>query len=79
MTGDPAQLTLDLAKPRRAAVVRPAAGVIVGGPYNGWHYVLIELQRVSARTYPKVRATPPAWPFPRELVIKPPARLEAAP
>lgn len=74
---DPGQLSLDLQAPRRKADTAPTAGVIVGGPYDGWSYVLLEVRRADRRSYPYVRATPPAWPFPREVLVKPPAHLVA--
>ncbi len=65
------QLSFHLQAPR--LVKRPPAGVIVGGAYDGWAYVLIEHVAGGVR----VKATPPAWPFPRDVVIKAPARLLA--
>lgn len=70
------QRQLQLA-PSRAAAIAPA-GVIRGGQYDGCRYVLLELRAVRGRTVPFVRCERwPGWPFPREILVKPPAKCEA--
>ncbi len=70
------QLALDLPLPPRKAPP-PPAGVIVGGKFDGWAYVLIEVRQVGTRRYPVVRASEPGWPFTRLIEVRPPARLES--
>jgi hypothetical protein len=69
-----AQLPLDLAASRR--VERPARGFIVGGPFDGRPFVLLEMRRDGERSFPFVRTTrADAWPFAIELLVKPPVHL----
>ena len=79
MTGDTGQLSLDLQPSRRKVAAAAAAGVIAGGPFDGWSYVLLQVRQVGRCSVPYVRATPPNWPFPREVLVRPPGRLEPRP
>ena len=69
------QLQLALPTRSRAAPI-PASGTIVGGEYHGCSYLLLRVRHAGHRRFPFVRVAVPNWPFPRELEIRPPARLQ---
>lgn len=49
----------------------PVHGVIVWGAMHGWAYAFIRFQERRGELVPVVRATPPGWPFPQEVVLPP--------
>lgn len=54
----------------------PQHGTIEGGKLDGWNYAFLRFHPVrvrggAVRLVPLVRATPPAWPFPQDVMLLP--------
>lgn len=52
-------------------VTVPAFGVIRGGRLDGWRFHFLRLVATREELQLVARCTPPAWPFPCDLVLNP--------
>ena len=70
-----------MAVTRDRVVLMPTAGRIKGGLMDGWHFQFLDFhvsrrpsscgRHVLGTLELKARVTPPNWPFPRDVVLKP--------